>query len=86
MQLFNKVANSLTPAKEKRSHSKNTSVKMEKADISFHAPGTAASGTTWPSAVQLLYLSLCFKPMLLGAGKQLRFSICINLVSFLKTD
>lgn len=32
---------------------------MERADISFHAPGTANPGTAWPSAVQLLYPLLC---------------------------
>lgn len=32
---------------------------MERADISFHALGTANSGTAWPSAVQLLYPLLC---------------------------
>lgn len=61
---------------------------MERADISFHAPGTAISGTAWPLAVQSFYPSLCFISMLLGVGKfckkRLQFQSAWTFLHFLK--
>lgn len=63
---------------------------MERADISFHSPGTAISGTAWPSAVQSFYPLLCFISMLLRARESVQkmapiFSL-YEFLSLLKTD